>query len=276
MGKTYIDNQRVNESKANLARFFRPSRSGHLPMKTICIDAGNTLIKVALMEDSTVRSLVSFPVANAQHVEFDTFISSLPQADACILSSVAAVDQKMIDVLSQKASFFMELTAATPVPIRNLYKTPETLGKDRLAAVVGAYSLFPGKDILVLDAGTALTIDFIDREGNYHGGNISPGLNMRFRALHQFTQNLPLQAQTCDYEAIGESTASAIVSGVQNGMVFEINYYIDHFVKKFPQLVTILTGGDGNFFVDKIEKHIFAAPNLVFFGLEKIVEHNKN
>ena len=241
-------------------------------MKTICIDAGNTLTKVALMEDGSVLMLASFSLADTddllQHVR------SLPQADACILSSVSVVDEGVLDVLMQKAAYFMELTAATPVPVRNLYQTPETLGKDRLAAIVGAYSLFPGRDILVFDAGTALTIDFVDREGNYHGGNISPGLNMRFRALHDYTQKLSLQSQTNDYEMIGTSTTSAITSGVQNGIIFEIHYYIDHFVKKFPQLVTILTGGDVNFFENKFEKHIFAESNLVLIGLEKIVLFN--
>ena len=241
-------------------------------MKTICLDAGNTLIKVALMEDGVIQSAVAFLLAGCggllQHVK------SLPQADACILSSVSVVDQGVVDILMQKAAHFMELTAATSVPVRNLYKTPETLGKDRLAAVVGAYSLFPGRDILVFDAGTALTIDFIDREGNYHGGNISPGLKMRFQALHDYTQKISLQSQTDDYEMVGTSTASAITSGVQNGIIFEMNHYINHFVKKFPQLVTILTGGDGIFFENKIEKRIFAEPNLVLIGLEKIINFN--
>ena len=243
-------------------------------MKTICIDAGNTLTKVALMEDGAVRSVVSFPLADIDGLL--RHIASLPHADAGILSSVCDVNQRMMDVLSQKVSCFMELTASTPIPIRNLYKTPETLGKDRLAAVVGAYSLFPGRDVLVLDAGTALTIDFIDSEGNYRGGNISPGLNMRFRALHDDTQKLFLLSQTDDYQFLGNDTASAIVSGVQNGIIFELNFYIGHFVKNFPQLVTILTGGDVNFFVNKLEKRIFAEPNLVFFGLENIVQFNRN
>ena len=224
------------------------------------------------MEDGIIVSLASFPLDDAKGLW--NHASSLPQVDACILSSVSAVDQSVIDVFMQKAAHFMELTAETPVPIRNLYKTPETLGKDRLAAVVGAFSLFPNKDILVIDAGTALTIDFIDSEGNYHGGNISPGLNMRFRALHDYTKKLPLLSQECEYQLIGDTTASAIASGVKNGIIFEVEGYINHFVKKFPQLVTILTGGDGIFFENKINKHIFAEPNLVFFGLEKIVLNN--
>ena len=243
-------------------------------MSSICIDAGNTFIKIALMEDGNVTSLAAFPLTDVygllQHV------ASLPQADACIISSVISILPKIVDVFKQKSSYFLELTHETPLPIRNLYQTPETLGKDRLAAVVGAYSLFPGKDILVFDAGTALTIDFIDRDGNYRGGNISPGLNMRFRALHNDTHQLSLQEQTDDYELIGDTTASAIISGVQNGIIFEMNYYVHHFVKKFPTLVKILTGGDANFFENKFETHIFAVPNLIYIGLEKIVSFNKS
>jgi len=243
-------------------------------LKAICIDAGNTSIKIALMENSVIKSLVSFSLIDTGGLLHH--IGSLPQVDACILSSVSVVDQEVIDNLAHKAAHFMELTADSPIPIRNLYKTPATLGKDRLAAVVGANSLFPGKDILVIDAGTALTIDFVDREANYHGGIISPGLNMRFQALHEYTKKLPLKSQTDDFEIIGDSTASAIISGVQNGIVFEVNGYINHFVNKFPQLVTILTGGDGKFFVNKIKMRIFAEPNLVFFGLEKILIMNLN
>ena len=242
-------------------------------MTSICIDAGNTFVKLALMEDGAVRSLDIIPFADSDGLLHHAV--SLSQADACILSSVSSVNQKIVEVLKQKAVHFMELTEDTPIPVRNLYRTPETLGKDRLAAVVGAYSLFPGRDILVFDAGTALTIDFIDRDGNYRGGNISPGLNMRFRSLHKDTQKLSLQSQTDDYELIGNSTQSAIVSGVQNGIIFELNYYVSHFVEQFPELVTVLTGGDANFFVNKLEKRIFAEPNLIFIGLEKIVRFNK-
>ena len=241
-------------------------------MKTICIDAGNTLTKIAFVESSVIQSVSSFESADICGII--NYLTLLPEADASILSSVNVVSQEITDVLSRKTAHFIELTATTPVPIHNLYKTPETLGKDRLAAIVGAFSLFPGKDILVLDAGTALTIDFIDSEGNYRGGNISPGLNMRFQALHDFTKKLPFLTKADEFQLVGDSTTSAIISGVQNGIIFEINSYIKSFVNQFPQLVTILTGGDVNFFVNKIEKHIFAESNLVIIGLEKIIEFN--
>ena len=224
------------------------------------------------MANNLILSYESFSVDNIQGMMHH--IKTLPQIEACIISSVGAVNQDVVDVLMQKSKHFMELTADTPLPICNLYKTPQTLGKDRLAAVVGAYALFPCKDILVFDAGTALTIDFIDKDGNYHGGNISPGLNMRFRALHDYTEKIFLQSQCDEYELIGNTTASAIVSGVQNGMIFEVEKYIDHFVKKYPQLVKIFTGGDMKFLVNNIESCIFAEPNLVIKGLNNIVKFN--
>jgi type III pantothenate kinase len=241
-------------------------------VKTICIDAGNSLVKVAVMENSILRSLAAFVLTDT--CALMRHIASLPPAYACILSSVSIAGQEIMELLLQKAPYLMELTADTPVPIRNLYKTPETLGKDRLAAVVGAFSLFPHRDILVLDAGTALTIDFIDSEGNYRGGNISPGLDIRFRALHDYTRKLPLLTRTSDFETIGDTTESAIISGVQNGIIFEINSYIHRFLHQFPKLITVLTGGDELFFADKLEKTIFAEPNLVYIGLEKIVTFN--
>ena len=241
-------------------------------LKTICIDAGNSLIKVAYSEESVILSLASFSITDTESLLH--YIESLSQADACIVSSVSVVGREIINALKHKSAYFTELTSDTPVPIRNLYKTPESLGKDRLAAIVGANSLFPDKDVMVFDFGTAMTVDFVDKEGNYHGGNISPGLNMRFRALHDYTKKLPLHSQTDDYKMLGDTTASAIISGVQNGMIFEINSYIEHFVKLYPDLIIIFTGGDTFFFANKILKCIFAEPNLVFIGLEKIIKFN--
>jgi type III pantothenate kinase len=243
-------------------------------LKTICIDAGNSLIKVAYFEESVILSVASFSLEETDGLLHH--IESLSRADACIVSSVSVVRGEVIDVLQRKSAYFMELTSDTPVPVCNLYKTPESLGKDRLAAIVGANSLFPNKDILVFDFGTAMTVDFIDENGNYHGGNISPGLNMRFRALHDYTKKLSLQSPADDYRLLGDTSATAIISGVQNGMLFEVNNYIDHFIKLFPDLIIIFTGGDIFFFADKIFKCTFAEPNLVVIGLEKIIKFNIN
>jgi type III pantothenate kinase len=241
-------------------------------LKILCIDAGNSFIKIAVAEEDKITVVDVVPLTDMDGLR--QRIASLPQVEACIVSSVGFTDRELIQQLAGRSPFFMELTADTPVPINNLYATPETLGKDRLAAVVGAHSLYPDNNVLVIDAGTAMTIDFVDRLGNYHGGNISPGLQMRYQALHDYTKKLPLQNKTFDYQTIGNSTESAIVAGVQNGMIFEVENYISYFSGQYSDMITIMTGGDTFFLVNKIEKPIFVESNLIFIGLRKIVAYN--
>ncbi len=241
-------------------------------MKTLCIDAGNTLIKAAVVEQGVIESIAFFDLTDSKGLL--SHLAALPRTNACIISSVSVIAPELMAVLFVHSPFFMELTADTPIPVNNLYTTPETLGKDRLAAVVGAYSLYPGRNVLVIDAGTALTIDFLDDQGNYHGGNISPGLHMRFQALHDYTKRLPLLAPSVDYFLLGNSTDSAIIAGVQNGIIFEIDNYINRFDRQYEGLITLVTGGDVFFFADKVKKPIFAKPNLVLIGLEEISRFN--
>ncbi len=242
--------------------------------QTLCIDAGNTFIKLAIVEQNQVVQSAHFLYGDTQ--DLFRWIRGLKPVDACVISSVVPINPILMNVLSRMVPFFLELKPDTPVPIQNLYLTPKTLGKDRLAAVVGASVLYPEQDVLVIDAGTALTFDFIDHTGCYHGGNISPGLKMRFRALHDYTKKLPMLEQNDDYQLIGNSTNSAIISGVQNGMIFEIEKYIEQVKKVYINLITIITGGDAIFFVNKIENPIFANSDLVFIGLDKIVQYNLN
>lgn len=229
-------------------------------------------MKIAVVAEGKVATVTAFPLDGTEKAL--QYVGSLPAVDACIVSSVSVAEPHLIKALSGRAPYFLELTAETPVPINNLYATPETLGKDRLAAVVGAHELFPERNVLVIDAGTALTIDFIDSEGNYRGGNISLGMQIRYRALHEYTKKLPLEAQKDDFKPIGDSTSSAIIAGVQTGMIFEIEGYIDRFTGQYPDLITIITGGDMIFFENKIEKHTFANSDLVFIGLNEIVKYN--
>jgi type III pantothenate kinase len=243
-------------------------------MKNLCIDVGNTFIKIAIFENSVINSVKTF-----SHLETDgivQYIKQLSNIDASIISDVSSVDVRIVDVCLQKSGKFIEFNHHTSLPIRNLYKTPQTLGKDRLAAVVAAAALFPHKDILIFDAGTALTIDFIDAQGNYHGGNISPGLNMRFKALNYYTEKLPLLSKSDDFQLFGDDTNSAITSGVQFGMVFEINSYIEQFDITHPHGIKILTGGDIFFFGNKIKSSTFAEPNLIIIGLDRIIKFVKN
>ncbi len=160
----------------------------------------------------------------------------------------------------------------TPIPIENRYKTPETLGKDRLAAVIGAAALYPDTPLLVVDAGTAITFDLI-HQNIFYGGNISPGLKMRFDALHQQTKKLPRTNDSIS-PFWGTSTIEAIRSGVRNSLLMEFEGYIKTIKEQYPNAKIILTGGDADFFVSYTKSVIFAQPNLVLSGLNRIIEYN--
>ncbi|MDR0815473.1 MAG: type III pantothenate kinase [Bacteroidales bacterium] len=241
-------------------------------MAVICIDAGNSFVKVALMEQAAVLSQTVIPVDDTEQLQ--EYIDSLPAADGAIVSTVSKPAEEMRNRLLSKVPLCMELTHHTSLPINNTYRTPETLGKDRIAAVVGAFALYPGKNVLIIDAGTALTIDFLDSQKKYHGGNISPGLTMRFQALHDYTEKLPLLTPAVHNGLLGDSTESAIIAGIQNGIIFEIEQYIKYFQKKYPQMICVATGGDTFFLKEQLKNTIFAEPSLVLVGLENIFNFN--
>jgi len=169
---------------------------------------------------------------------------------------------------------FIILSAETPLPIQNAYKTKLTLGYDRIADAVGAYSMFPGVNVLIIDAGTAITIDLLTAEGEFYGGNISPGLDLRFRALNEFTSKLPLIKKKEYHPFLGKTTEEAILSGVLSGAAFELDGYIDKLRIQYPDLKIILTGGDIKFFVKKLKNIIFVHSNLNLTGLNRILEYN--
>ena len=168
----------------------------------------------------------------------------------------------------------------TPVPLRNAYATPRTLGPDRLAAAVGAAHLRPGQDTLVIDAGTALKFDFVTADGTFRGGSIAPGLRMRLRALHEFTGRLPLldlPAADVAVQLIGDSTASAMLSGVVGGTAAEVRGLVAEYQRPYPRLGVLLTGGDAPHLLAALAPlagRIFAVPELVLLGLDKILRYN--
>ena len=169
----------------------------------------------------------------------------------------------------------LRFSPSTPIPISNRYRTPETLGSDRLAAVIGASSLKPGTDLLIIDAGTCITYEVIDARGNYWGGNIAPGMQMRLRALHEFTARLPLVEADGEVPGMGYNTETAIRSGVLRGMKYEIEGYIKSMRSKFPHLQVFLTGGDHINFDTNIKNSIFSDRYLVPRGLNKILDYNE-
>jgi len=237
----------------------------------LCIDQGNSSTKVGVFNDDEL--IETFVFEQFDRSEILTLVERFPIRH-CIMSSVVSDNEELIENLKTSFESFIELSHETEIPIMNSYATPETLGKDRLAAVIGACFLKPDSDILVVDAGTAITYDFVDAKKIYHGGNIAPGLHLRLRALHEFTQKLPFVELKTETPLIGNSTDSAILSGAIYGIVFEIDGYINILKIKYPQLSVFLTGGSTFYFDTKLKNAIFAERNLVLIGLNRILQYN--
>ena len=191
-----------------------------------------------------------------------------------IVATVIDLNECVLAQLNKLPVPVLWLDSHTPLPVINLYETPETLGYDRMAAVVGANEQFPHRDILVIDAGTCITYEFIDSKGQYHGGNISPGMQMRFKALHQFTGRLPLVDTNGRKLPMGRDTETAIRAGVMKGMEYEISGYIESMKHKYPELLVFLTGGDDFSFDSSVKSIIFADRFLVLKGLNRILNYN--
>ena len=237
----------------------------------LIIDIGNTFTKLALFQGREMVAFSSFEGVEAKHIiqfcESNLFIKN------AILSSVKEYPSEIDLYLSQQYKTVL-FSHNTFVPVINRYGTPESLGKDRLAGVVGAQKLIPGSDILVIDAGTAITYDFVTASGEYMGGSISPGITMRYKALHTFTNRLPLLDYYDDAQLIGDDTSTSIHSGVLNGAVAEMEGIIQHYRDLYPGIKIILTGGDHNYFDKRLKIKTFAAPNLVLEGLNLILDFN--
>jgi type III pantothenate kinase len=197
-----------------------------------------------------------------------------PDLTQAILCTVADRDEKLIEILKNEFDLFIELNPQTPLPIENLYESKDSLGPDRLAAAVGANHFFPDTDLLVIDAGTAITYDVIDHNNRYLGGNISPGLETRFKALHAFTKKLPLVERSDNWPLIGTTTEEAIRAGVQAGIVSEMDAMIDRIHDNWIDCKVILTGGDAFFFDEKLKNTIFVMFELTLLGLNRILEYN--
>jgi type III pantothenate kinase len=236
----------------------------------LVIDYGNSAAKVGIFDHQNLVEKHNLPSFEALR----DFIKDVP-AENMIVCSVKEDAAKLLS-LETKAQRKMALDHTLPVPIVNRYATPATLGVDRIAGVCGAKQIFPLQHCLVIDAGTCITYDLLDKEGNYHGGAISPGLVMRFKALHTFTARLPLITPKTNVPLIGDTTENAILSGVVNGVLAELDGIIDQYRKKFEGLRVILCGGDARFFENQLKASIFASPELVLIGLNSILNHNVN
>lgn len=238
-------------------------------MVKIVIDKGNSSIKFGVFDKDTLLA-VNYAPHDDQNSLFSTIRQYQPEA--AIVSSVLTDED--FSELKKTIPKFILLTSETPLPFENLYSTPQTLGKDRLAAVAGAQALYTDSSMLIIDAGTAVTYEILLEGKSYIGGNIAPGLEMRFKALNSFTSKLPKVSKMEKHDFPGRSTNEAIASGVINGMVFEMEGYRSACLEKWGINKTLLTGGDSDFFARKLKKPIFANQNLVLIGLNRILEYN--
>lgn len=244
-------------------------------MFLLAIDQGNTLIKYAIQpipkQGSEVTSIRLDEVAKLSET-LKTYTIRY-----AIVSSVAAHNKQaaLFQVLNDLKISYIHLNAHTPVPIKNCYETPQTLGYDRLAGAVGAWSLFPGEHSLVIDCGTCINYELITNTGAYMGGGISPGLMMRLEALHHFTGKLPFTNPDDFSEKFpGTNTEQSILSATIGGMVGEMDWMIEKYREQFTPLNIILTGGDAYRFGKYLKNQIFARPDLALYGLLEILSYN--
>jgi type III pantothenate kinase len=236
----------------------------------LTIDFGNTLVKAAVFEFGDLIHLESHSDLTLKKLQL--LLKKFPLSAAIVSSVVNNSDQ--VEMFLKKNYHFVRLNPATNLPIKNYYETPGTLGMDRLAGIAGANFIMPGKNVLVISAGTCITYDVVTADAEYFGGNITPGLEMRLKALNTFTDRLPLVKKQFSNELFGTSTSSAILTGVVHGTYLELSGFMTEYKLKYPGLKVLLTGGDAPIFESMLKKKIFAVPNLVLYGLNKILSLN--
>ena len=242
----------------------------HFEMNLI-IEQGNTSTKVAIYAEGNLKASFLYKTFDKSKLKplFDVY-----SLDKGIYSTVADVDEDLIAYLKECLSCFIYFDNDVRLPITIKYKTPHTLGKDRIAAVVGAYYLQPNRNILIIDAGTCITYELLEASGSYFGGNISPGMTTRFKALNDYTKKLPLVNEREEVPCWGTCTEDAIRAGVVNGIVFEMDGYIDQAKELYSDVLVFLTGGHSFYFESRLKNSIFADINLVLTGLNRILEYN--
>ena len=238
----------------------------------LVIDLGNTQTKAGIFSDKELVKKFVFDKNAA--VEIKKLLTEFPDIKHTMVSSVINHNKEIINLLQNK-TLCTNFDINTHLFFKILYKTPETLGKDRIAAVAGAIALYPKKPLLVIDAGTCIKYNFVSSTNEFIGGAISPGVEMRFKALSVFTDRLPhLQFDEQEKELIGSSTRTSIISGVQQGALFEMEGFLKKFKEQYKDGIVVGTGGNLSFLVDGLKNSIFAAPDLILSGLNEILLYN--
>ncbi len=240
----------------------------------LCIDQGNSRTKVAIFADD--GRLVNHFIYKAFFSNEVEKLCDLYSVENSILSSVVNIEPAVINVLHRRTNFFVVFDHNTPVPISNCYDTPYTLGQDRLAAAVGANYLQPDENLLIIDSGSAITYDFVSADNSYMGGNIAPGMKMRFVSLKNQTKKLPL-VELGEKQLIplfGKNTNDAILAGVVRGVKYEVEGYMRTLQKRVGHYTTFLTGGNASYIAANVRIPMRQERNLVLIGLNRILAYN--
>jgi type III pantothenate kinase len=240
----------------------------------LIIDVGNSFVKLAIFDGDHIRY--------KEVVELNLILERIKAIEStyrpikgAIVSSVGKLSETAINLIEERFDLLI-LNSDTKLPYMSLYETPETLGVDRIALVSASVKNYSDKNVLIIDAGTCITYDFINNKNKYLGGAISPGLRMRYKSLNNLTANLPLLETELPNNIIGNSTKASIHSGVVDGVLKEIDGVIEAYIANYPDLTVILTGGDSNFLSKQLKSSIFATPNFLLEGLNFILQFNSN
>lgn len=245
----------------------------------LCIDIGNTTVKTAVFREGKVLEAFRFTFPGIETLK--KIKEKYPETDKAITCSVRPAGEVTEWLRDAGFSKLICLDSDTPLPVTNIYRTTGSLGYDRVAAAAGANNIYPESNVLVVDAGTAITFDVVTADNKYMGGNISPGIKMRFMALNRFTSGLPLVEVNELYnkdigiKLMSDNTSDAIINGVCNSVILEVEGYIKLLYETFNPLKIIFTGGDANFFDKRLKYPIFVNSNLIFIGLNRILEYNE-
>jgi type III pantothenate kinase len=237
----------------------------------LTVDVGNTRIKAAVFEGSTVLENFIFE-KNQLEEKIKKILEKFQNCSDLVVASVGNIEKQSFLTFEKHLNVHF-FTHEDVFPFHNKYATPKTLGIDRMILAAGATLQFPKQNRLVIDAGTCITYDFIDENDSYLGGAISPGLRLRYESLHHYTARLPLLTFETPDSYIGNSTAQAIHSGVVNGFVYEIDGFIDEYRANFSNFIIILTGGDADFLAKRLKNTIFANSNFLLESLNQTFQY---
>ena len=260
-----------NFSKLNFKKNqFVPSHR-YIQIMILTIDVGNTRIKGAVFEGDTLLNTFVFLKTELQKSIW-VILKAHKELTDLVIASVSDVEKQSFSVFNEAVNVHF-VSPKDPFPFVNRYETPQTLGIDRMVLVTGATLVYPNQNRLVIDAGTCVTYDFIDENDIYLGGAISPGLRLRYAALHNYTEKLPLLSLESPKHFIGNSTSESIHSGVVNGLALEIDGFINKYKEQYSNFIIILTGGDSEFLANRLKNTIFANSNFLLESLNQTFQY---